>query len=207
LFISLRGTQSLYDLFADLDIRMATFSSQRNSLVRLHRGFFDAVASCFDEVVLRVSERLQPDTPVYVTGHSLGGAMAALMNAMMLEGMHWRSSMRFASNSYRDLFPRACYSFGMPRYGNRYAVAFLAVPYHVFNERDLIPTVPPRFLGFADSPDEFCLTGDGRLLRPFEKGGGLVRLRNWKLRALGLAEHRMERYIERVESAFRNGTK
>ena len=205
LFISLRGTQSLYDLFVDLDFRRVSFPAERGSLIRFHQGFFDAVASCFEEVVARAAERVKDDdTAIYITGHSLGGAMAAIMNAEMLAGFHWRSSAR-RHFSFGRFFPRACYAFGMPRYGNHYAVTHLAHPFHVYNERDLIPAVPPRFLGFADCPDEYCLTSDRKLLRPFNKGSGVFRLRGGKVKALGLAQHRMERYIERVESAYKHG--
>jgi len=106
LFISLRGTQSLYDLFADLDVRRVSFPAEGGSLIRLHRGFFDAVASCFEEVVARAAERIADDTPLYITGHSLGGAMAAIMNAEMLAAVHWRSGARARFNLAR-LFPRA----------------------------------------------------------------------------------------------------
>ncbi|CAH1074593.1 lipase family protein [Candidatus Nitrotoga sp. 1052] len=204
LFISLRGTQSLYDLAADLDLRRVRFPPEKDSLIQLHRGFFEAVASCLQEVIARAAERLDDDTPLYITGHSLGGAMAAIMNAQMLAGVAWRSRA-FVRRPYWRLLPTACFAFGMPRYGNRYAVSQLAYPFHVYNERDVVPTIPPRLLGFADSPDEYCLTAAGRLLRPHEKGGGLFRLRGGRLQALGAKEHKMERYVERAESAHKNG--
>lgn len=202
LFIALRGTQSFYDVSADLDLRRVHFPADRDALIRLHRGFFEAVASCLPEVLARAGERLDEDTPLYITGHSLGAAMAAIMNAQLLAGMAGRSraSMRHPS---AWLLPTACYAFGMPRYGNRYAMSQLAFPFHVYHERDIVPVILPHLLGYADSPDEYCLSAAGKLLRPHTKGGGLLRLRRGKLQALSATEHKMERYVERVEVAYK----
>lgn len=203
LFISLRGTQDFHDCIADINVRRVRIPPDKRSLIQLHRGFFKAVASCLQEVVARAAERLNDDTPLYITGHSLGGAMAAIMNTQLQDDYHWRHWRH--RHRYWELIPTSCYTFGMPRYGNHYAVSQLAYPYHVYNEFDLVPTMPPRFLGFADSPDEYCLTKAGKLIRPHEKGNGAFRLTAGKLRVLGASEHKMERYIERTESAYRNG--
>lgn len=203
LFISLRGTQSFYDVSADLDLQRVHFPADGNALIRLHRGFFEAVASCLPEVLARAAERVDEETPLYITGHSLGAAMAAIMNAQILAGLAWRSraSMR---HPYAWLLPTACFAFGMPRYGNRYAVSQLASPFHIYNECDIVPVILPHLLGYADSPDEYCLTAAGKFLRPHAKGGGLLRLRGGKLRAMGAKEHKMECYVERAELAYRN---
>jgi hypothetical protein len=202
LFVSLRGTQSLYDLKSDFDFRKVRVPPDKHSLIAFHRGFFEAVASCLREVMSCVAERLGTDTPLYITGHSLGGAMAAILNAQLYEGPSWSSSHYWWR---RHLLPRSCYAFGMPRYGNRYAVSHLANPFHVFNQRDGVPTVPPRLSGFADSLDEYCLTANCNLLRPYIKGSGFLRLSGRHSQILGASEHKMERYIERVERAHKNG--
>lgn len=72
LFIALRGTQSFYDLRVDFDIRRVYVPPDKRSLIRFHRGFFEAVASCIHEVAARAEERVGTDTPIYITGHSLG---------------------------------------------------------------------------------------------------------------------------------------
>jgi len=202
LFISLRGTQSFYDLMADIDVRHVRYPADRDSLIQLHHGFFGAVASCLPEVIARAAERIDEDTRLYITGHSLGGAMAAIMNAQLLNGVAWRSPL-LGGRNYWNLLPTACFAFGMPRYGNGYAVTQLAFPFNVYNELDIVPTMPPLSLGFADSPDEYCLTAEGKLLRPHKKGVGIVRGGNGRLKILGVADHRMERYMEQVESAFK----
>ena len=74
-FVSFRGTTlSFADFKADLDVRKVRYQSGFGESARLHRGFFDAVLDCFDEVVERLrSINKDPYVPVYVTGHSLGG--------------------------------------------------------------------------------------------------------------------------------------
>ena len=143
------------DFKADLDVRKVRYQSGFGESARLHRGFFDAVLECFDEVVERLrSLNTDPYVPVYVTGHSLGGAMAAIFHAKLEE-----NDFHPFGHRRRHRIPRAiaCYTFGMPRYGDTSAKAFLPQPFHTFNELDAIPTLPPRLLGYADSANERCL--------------------------------------------------
>lgn len=128
--------------------------------------------------------------------------MAAIMYSQLRE-MRLRHLLPYSP--YWTLWPTACYTFGMPRYGNRYAVTQLEHPFHVYNEKDFVPTMPPRFLGFHDCPDEYCLTGEGRLLRPYNKGSTGFQHRNGRFRLLGASKHKIERYLERTASAYRNG--
>lgn len=87
MFISLRGTTWCYaDIMADLNARKACYSLGFGEKLRFHRGFFEAVIDCIDEVVEKVRELRVGDTPIYITGHSLGGAMAAILLAKLAEG-------------------------------------------------------------------------------------------------------------------------
>lgn len=203
-FISLRGTQGFHDVIADIDIRKVRIPPDKRSLIQLHRGFFEAVASCIQEVVDRTADQLDNGTPLYITGHSLGGAMAAIMNAQLKDVYNFRRW--HPVNRHRKLIPTSCYTFGMPRYGNHYAVSQLSSPYHVYNEHDLVPTMPPRISKFADSSNEYCLTDTGKLMRPHKKSGGaFFRLRAGKLRIFAGREHKIERYVDRTKSAHISG--
>lgn len=201
-FVSFRGTTlSFADFKADLDVRKVRYQSGVGGSARLHRGFFDVVLDCFDEVVERLrSINNDPYVPVYVTGHSLGGAMAAIFYAK-LEDIDWHPLHHRRRHHIRPAI--ACYTFGMPRYGDTSAKALLPQPFHTFNELDAIPTLPPRILGFADSANERCLNAIPDVLIIPNKGDFALRSGKGIARILGISDHRMERYIERADAMRR----
>ncbi len=108
------------------------------------------------DVVAR-EERRQPLEALYVTGHSLGGAMAALFASMLVSSEH---------SDYQLLADRleAVYTFGQPMVGSpafaeqaaqdldRVGVPFLRFVYR----KDPVPLLPPRTLGrFAHFGQEY----------------------------------------------------
>lgn len=197
IFVSFRGTTlSFADFKADLDVRKVRYQSGFGESARLHRGFFDAVLDCFDEVVERLrAMNKDPHVPVYVTGHSLGGAMAAIFHARLDE-----ADFHPFRHRRRHHIPPAisCYSFGMPRYGDTGAKSILPQPYHTFNELDAIPTLPPKLLGFADSANERCLNAIPDIITVVNKGDFALRSGKGIATVLGVSDHRMERYVERT---------
>lgn len=199
IFVSLRGTTlSFADFKADLDIRKVRYQSGFGESARLHRGFFDAVLECFDEVVERLKAmNSDPHVPVYVTGHSLGGAMAAIFYARLDE----EDFHPFRHRRRHHIPPAtACYTFGMPRYGDTSAKSLLPQPYHIFNELDAIPTLPPKLLGFADSANERCLNAIPDIITVISKGDCALRSGKGIATVLGVSDHRMERYVERTNA-------
>lgn len=204
IFVSFRGTTfSFADFKADLDCRKTRCKFGMGESAKLHRGFLDAVLDCTDEVVQRVRElRKDEDVPVYITGHSLGGAMAAIFYAIVNDHNYYPFK-----RMHRYYIPSAtaCYTFGMPRYGDIGAKALLLQPYHIFNELDAIPTLPPKFLGFVDSANEQCLNAIPEIMHGIKKGNFALRKGKGKGIAtiLGISDHRMERYVERSDSMRR----
>jgi predicted lipase len=199
IFVSFRGTTlSFSDFKADLDIRKTQYQFGLGESARLHRGFFDAVLDCFDEVIERVRAMNSEDrVPVYVTGHSLGGAMAAIFFARLEEHDHHP----FRHRRRHHYSPAtSCYTFGMPRYGDMSAKSLLPQPYHTFNELDAIPTLPPKLLGFVDSANERCLNAIPDILRGINKGDFALRSGKGIATILGVSDHRMERYVERANA-------
>ena len=103
----------------------------------ISRGFRDAAAIAMDDVLDRLGA-VAPGNHLYVTGHSLGGALAVL-TALALAG--------------RGRMPDAVYTQGMPRPGNgAFADGYNAVlgdrTYRLVYADDLVPTVPPSGLGY-----------------------------------------------------------
>lgn len=197
IFVSLRGTTiSFSDFKADLDFRKVRYQSGFGESARLHRGFFDAVLECFDEVVERLrATNKDLNVPVYIAGHSLGGAMAAILHARLDEA----DFHPFRHRPRHRISPAtSCYTFGMPRYGDTSAKAVLPQPYHIYNELDAIPTLPPKLLGFADSANERCLNAIPEIALVKSKGDFALRKGKGIATVLGVSDHRMERYMERT---------
>ena len=136
-----------------------------------------------------------PNAQITFTGHSLGGAMAAILHARLDE----TDFHPFRHRPRHRISPAtSCYTFGMPRYGDTSAKAVLPQPYHTYNELDAIPTLPPKLLGFADSANERCLNAIPEIAMVQSKGDFALRKGKGIATILGVSDHRMERYMERT---------
>ena len=96
----------------------------------VHQGFYAAYKSVQQHVLnsIRTAQAQYGDeTPVFFTGHSLGGALAVIatrLNAPNIVG--------------------GCYTYGAPRVGGYAFFKGLKTPvYRVVNSSDLVPKVPP----------------------------------------------------------------
>ena len=127
---------------------------------------------------------------LYVTGHSLGAAMATI------------ASSRIQSRVL------ALVTFGSPRVGNQEFVDSVNVPhYRVQNNCDDVTKVPFRIMGFRHHGNHMYLNyyGQFRTLTPWQRVKDMVRSR---VRAylkgqkyLGVYDHLMTNYISKLEKA------
>lgn len=96
----------------------------------IHAGFADIYASMRNKIAEAIGS-VAPAKPLYIAGHSLGGALAVLTAADL------------ASGGRRP----AVYTFGAPRTGNpRFACrlgSLVPESYRVVNPRDPVPRLPP----------------------------------------------------------------
>jgi triacylglycerol lipase len=100
---------------------------------RFHKGFADAIAEIWDPLVAAVEAELKAnDRPLWITGHSLGGALALLAA--------WLFKRRFIQ------VHEVC-TFGAPMIGNREACVafdreFAGRIFRYVNGRDPVPKLP-----------------------------------------------------------------
>lgn len=100
---------------------------------RFHQGFMGALAEIWDPLLAAVEEQLRAkERPLWVTGHSLGGALALLAA--------WRFQQNF-------LAVHQIVTFGAPMVGNKEAAAAFAreFPGKIFryiDEPDPVPLLP-----------------------------------------------------------------
>ncbi|XP_061990765.1 uncharacterized protein LOC133709147 isoform X1 [Rosa rugosa] len=158
LVIAFRGTEQARwkDLRTDLMLAPAGLNPERiggdfKQEIQVHSGFLGA----YDSVRIRIISLIKlaigyiDDLAeplhrwhVYVTGHSLGGALATLL-ALEL------ASSQLAKHGVISI---SMYNFGSPRVGNkRFADVYnekVKDSWRVVNHRDIIPTVP-RLMGYC----------------------------------------------------------
>ena len=121
--ISVRGTSNLQNGLLDAEY----VQSRENELgIYAHKGFLEST----DAVYSDLKKRLNKDYDTYVTGHSLGAAIATLlMMHMQVDGYKLVKSYNFGQ-------PKVTNSQGLKRYENLPVV-------RVVNAEDPVPLVPP----------------------------------------------------------------
>ncbi|KZS95515.1 lipase [Sistotremastrum niveocremeum HHB9708] len=124
-----------------------------SSSIEVHNGFQDEQAETAPQILAAVKSGLSKfkTTKVLLTGHSLGAALS-LLDSVYLP-LHLPSSTTFQTIVY-----------GLPRVGNQafanYVDAHLHLT-HVNNQKDPVPIVPGRFLGFVHPSGEVHINSDG----------------------------------------------
>ncbi len=146
LVVAFRGTTSKADRKTDFRISVNRVLVENHPQhVRVHAGFYSA----FQLVENHVHAALNsvPGKSVYLTGHSLGGAVALVASAAL--GGRDDIGSRIA----------AVYTFGSPRAGGRDFPAIVKAPhYRVVNSGDVVPLVPPSWLnGYVHTGEPYLL--------------------------------------------------
>lgn len=140
LFVGVRGTQFAYDLSINVNIIK---SRNRGTDDYFHLGFMREAAKLAAALQGHLQGRFG-GRAVYVGGHSLGGAVAAIMN-------QWRSF-------------EGCYTFGSPRIGNLSRLGYQYAPFATRRHLDVVPHCPPAAFRYADFPNQ--ITPDGKPFQP-----------------------------------------
>jgi len=187
MLVAFRGTESTGDWLADLN---ALGTDARYG--RVHRGFYYAFQDVRDQAVWALSQ--QAGRPVFITGHSLGGALATIAAA------EWQGEFNVGG----------VYTYGQPRVGGSDFKAYIDQRYsgsffRFANNNDIVPRVPP---GYSHVGRLFHFDADGGLEALNEAVGAgvsstepppLTEAQFDQLRAQLLAE-RARRGTERVEA-------
>jgi len=97
--LAFRGTASFRDWLTDFDAGMVSYHTGR-----IHGGFRKALNDVWDDVFECIQEFCDEGKPLWVTGHSLGGALATLAVDRLLRA---------------DFEIKGLYTYGQPRVGNK----------------------------------------------------------------------------------------
>jgi triacylglycerol lipase len=191
--LAFRGTANLGDWAINLNVGRVLLPGFSN--VRVHRGFLAAFDSSKEELVRAVNEYVPSSLGLYITGHSLGGALAQIASAVL----------------ERDNLA-ACYTFGSPRVGTQNFDRDVKCPhYRIVNRWDLVPGVPfPSPWGYEHTGDPRLLTAGPHPKEALRRDRGTIARTAVDLLALGLwpfsrkllviEDHMISNYRTKLES-------
>jgi len=157
---------------------------------RIHSGFRTAYASVARDVQKNVLKL--GDIPLYITGHSLGAALATIATQSLEHHLRIRELIA------------ACYTFGSPRVGDRrYDREFRSPIYRVVNTTDIVTVIPLLAMGYIHIGDiRYLGRPDGEFRR------GIPILQRWYLFILAMfkffgpvvGDHAIVEYRRKLEA-------
>jgi triacylglycerol lipase len=195
IIVAFRGTEptNIKDWLTDTEA-LATPGPGGRGLV--HDGFSRALDSIYPQLKEAIQKLQDNEQTLWITGHSLGGALAMLASARMY---------------FEDpnLLPDGVYTFGQPRTCDRmlavpYNEAFASKVFRFVNNNDVVPQVPPEPV-FHHVDQIRYFDSDGVLHEKMTSTGGLVdHLKGFTGDVLapgtdGVRDHFIDHYVELVE--------
>lgn len=124
--LAFRGTEatSIKDIKSDAKAK----STQCETGGNIHSGFKEAFARVHLKILKCLSDDKFKDKPLFITGHSLGGALATIA----------------AKKLKHEGGLAACYTFGSPRVGDDSWIESIKTPiYRLVNAADSVTMLPP----------------------------------------------------------------
>ena len=153
--VAIRGTQTIEDWLADIDAPLVPDRSVPSAGM-VHMGFQLVYEHIRDSVLTGLKATCSAATKIYVTGHSLGGALAILCGMDLLSN----SPVKVVPELYTFAGPRA----GSPGFAANVTKA-LPVCQRVVNFMDVVPQVPMPPL-YEHAGSELLVRGGFRPLDP-----------------------------------------
>jgi triacylglycerol lipase len=187
LWFAFRGTEpsKLNDVMADLNvIKQAAVAGGK-----VHGGFQKEVNDLWMDVLAEIehNDQLKVRKDVYMTGHSLGAAMATI------------SATRYQ--------PHELYTFGSPRVGGPRFIKNIKCPHYRFmNNNDIVCRIPPAWLGFRHHGEMIYFDRNGeRAPKPTFKDLFYGVLNSWKRFKFfdGIVDHGIPNYVRAINKLKR----
>ncbi len=191
--VAFRGTKGISDIFSNL-----LFISMKTKMGKLHKLYTNNYCEIHNQLTEFLDKALKKEKkPVYITGHSRGGALAIIA-----------ASQLFKQNV------AACYTFGSPPISEDRLDCFIEKPiYRVGNEGDIIPLLLK--FKYEHIGSFYFLTKDGCALRSpyigFSKTSKILfKKLNIKLQMffknkdISYPEHDIKTYIKKLKKVAEN---
>ncbi len=187
--LAFRGTENkcIQDIAIDVAVRLTP-----GTFGRVHTGFQEAIDSVWERVEVALKTAQTRGQSLWITGHSLGGALAVLAAAKLVD---------------RGKPVYGLYTFGQPRVGDaefadKMNIRMQGRMFRYVNYTDVVPRVPPRVLKYADTSECFYFNSGGVLeadTAAWYRFLDSVPVEVEKIRAKALntiADHAMDKYLE-----------
>ena len=189
IIVACRGTEpnDWNDVKADVNALMVV----AETVGRVHRGFKREVDDLWPELeaIIATDKRA-----LWFTGHSLGGAMATI-------------SAGRCFLAHIPAMPKAVYTYGAPRVGTRRYINNVDVDLTRWvNNNDIVPRVPPTWLGYRHTGKHMYINTYGNVRRMTKRQRSKDR---WRGFVKGLkegkvdhfADHAIARYVQHIGDA------
>ena len=190
--ISVRGTDNKTNWALDKDF--LAVRDQKTGIL-IHRGFRNAALTLYSDV----RPRLRKGYTTYLTGHSLGGAVAAILGIYL---------------QHDDVRIGGIYTFGQPKFTNAAgASAHERLPLlRVIHQNDTVALLPDNdghgdqlfaHLGPAINilPGPYYVYGTARQTLKFSQGS----FNNWLVQ-ISVPDHKMKWYLQRLKDKLDGST-
>ncbi|NEQ96048.1 MAG: lipase family protein [Cyanothece sp. SIO2G6] len=147
--LAFRGTDELDDWLDNLKL-----FPEKVLFGEFHRGFWNSVEDIWEELFTRYLElRQQKKRPLFLTGHSKGGAMATITAAKLI---------------HRDWPFTSLYTFGQPRAMTTATARIFNVEakektFRFQNNNDLVTRAPARLMGYSHVGTYVHISNDGTI--------------------------------------------
>ena len=169
--VAFRGTRpdEIRDWMADFEIVQASFTDYFTApnVGRVHDGFAHLLARNWKDIVAEVARFQDNGQTLWITGHSLGGALALMATAAF---------------TFAERLPvNGLYTFGQPRVGDptfctQCDSQFGDSMFRFVNDKDIVTRVPPRVVPHIPLPEFYGHRGQ---LRFFDAKGLLKADEHW----------------------------
>jgi triacylglycerol lipase len=203
--VAFRGTESVENWNTNLNFSMKPLDGTLTGpysrdidpvllkKVRVHKGFNQALMTVWPDVERFVDEHA--GMPLYITGHSLGGALATL-------------AWLYLTLRDRQVQALGITTFGQPRAGNKALRELLenhagCVLQRVCNRGDIVPSLPPtKPYHFKHCGLRVFITQAGDLSLAQKTGTERLQRMAGSLGASGVSDHKQYNYINAVQKHF-----
>ena len=186
-YVVVRGTTDDTTLKEDFDAKVR---DDRATKIPVHTGFDQDARAIWTDAQPFIKTGYQ----TYVVGHSLGGAVAAILGIYMIEDGYKVDKI---------------YTYGQPRFTTAQGVAQLGfLPLmRVVDENDLVPLLPPGLINFSKfgryeqvGPEVILMQGPDYVYLPSHDATELSLGEFWRdLHVADLKDHKIDNYIRRIE--------
>jgi len=186
-YLSVRGTMDDTTLKEDFDAKVR---DDRATKIPIHTGFDQDARAVWKDAQPYLKNGYQ----TYLVGHSLGGAVAAVLGIYMIEDGYKVDKI---------------YTYGQPRFTTSAGVSQLGfLPLmRVVDENDLVPLLPPgmvvnkKFGPYQQvGPEVILLDGPDYVYMPNQQASELSLGSFWRgLHVADLKDHKLNNYMKRIE--------